>query len=334
MISPSILIVDDSAVIRMTIGEYLRIFGYAIDAAENAEQALSILQSKKIDVVITDIKMNGGMDGLELTGQIKKSYDSDVIVITGHSKDYSYEEAIDRGADDIVFKPFNPEELLLRLKRVLRKRNLTQERDRVLMELKTLAITDSLTGLYNRRHFYHELEIEISRVIRHGHRLSLLLIDIDDFKKYNDRHGHIDGDKVLRKTADLIASCMRKMDSAYRYGGEEFTLILGCDFETACRVAERLRTSIEERCSTFADSNIRRNVTVSIGLATFGRDGEAADRLVQIADARMYRAKSRGKNQVYTGDVEIATEESSQVDQAERRSSQPGIQGPADTALG
>jgi two-component system, cell cycle response regulator len=295
MTSPSILIVDDSAVIRMTIGEYLRIAGYSVDAAENAEQALAILQSKIIDVVITDIKMNGGMDGLEMTGQIKKSYESDVIVITGHSRDYSYEEAVDRGADDIVFKPFNPEELLLRLKRVLKKRDLTRERDRVLMELKTLAITDSLTGLYNRRHFYHELEIEISRVIRHDHRLSLLLIDIDDFKKYNDRHGHIDGDKVLRKTADLIASCMRKMDSAYRYGGEEFTVILpetGCS--SAIKLAQRIRRIIATYFLAVPD---RRKITVSIGVTEFDSEDSLAE-FIHRADKAMYEAKASGRNQI------------------------------------
>jgi diguanylate cyclase (GGDEF)-like protein len=297
MTSPSILIVDDSAVIRMTIGEYLRIAGYSIDAAENAEQALAILQSKKIDVVITDIKMNGGMDGLEMTGQIKKSYESDVIVITGHSRDYSYEEAVDRGADDIVFKPFNPEELLLRLKRVLKKRDLTRERDRVLMELKTLAITDSLTGLYNRRHFYHELEIEISRVIRHDHRLSLLLIDIDDFKKYNDRHGHIDGDKVLRKTADLIASCMRKMDSAYRYGGEEFTVILP---ETSCEeallVAERIRKVVHSEVF-LPEAGMKISITISVG-ATQYVENEELSAFIQRADKAMYLSKQKGRNRV------------------------------------
>jgi two-component system, cell cycle response regulator len=246
-------------------------------------------------VVITDIKMNGGMDGLEMTGQIKKSYESDVIVITGHSRDYSYEEAVDRGADDIVFKPFNPEELLLRLKRVLKKRDLTRERDRVLMELKTLAITDSLTGLYNRRHFYHELEIEISRVIRHDHRLSLLLIDIDDFKKYNDRHGHIDGDKVLRKTADLIASCMRKMDSAYRYGGEEFTVILpetGCS--SAIKLAQRIRRIIATYFLAVPD---RRKITVSIGVTEFDSEDSLAE-FIHRADKAMYEAKASGRNQI------------------------------------
>lgn len=295
MTSPSILIVDDSAVIRMTIGEYLRIAGYSIDAAENAEQALAILQSKKIDVVITDIRMNGGMDGLEMTGQIKKSYESDVIVITGNSKDYSYEEAIDRGADDIVFKPFNPEELLLRLKRVLKKRDLTRERDRVLMELKTLAITDSLTGLYNRRHFYHELEIEISRVMRHGHRLSLLLIDIDDFKKYNDRHGHIEGDNVLRKTADLIVSCMRKMDSACRYGGEEFTVILpetGCS--SAIKLAQRIRRIIATYFLAVPD---REKITVSIGVTEFD-PADSLPEFVHRADKAMYEAKESGRNRI------------------------------------
>jgi two-component system, cell cycle response regulator len=292
MTSPSLLIVDDDELIRKALSEYLRSEGYSIEAAENAEQAMAILKAKKIDVVITDIKMNG-MDGLEMTRHVKECYATDVIIITGHTEDYSYEEAIDRGADDIIFKPFNPEELLLRLKRVLKKRELTRERDRVLMELKTLAITDSLTGLYNRRHFYHELEIEIDRFNRYGRPLSLLLIDIDDFKKYNDRHGHIDGDKVLRKTADLIASCMRKMDSAYRYGGEEFTVILPeTDCSSAMNLAQRIRQTIEAYFISFPD---REKITVSIGITEYATD-DSLTGFIHRADKAMYEAKAAGRN--------------------------------------
>jgi len=294
MISPSILIVDDDELIRKAISEYLRISGYSIDAAESAEQAMNILQSRKIDVVITDIIMNG-MDGLDMTMRIKERYDTDVIIITGYTGDYSYEDAIGKGADDIVFKPFKPEELLLRLKRVLREREMTRERDRALMELKTLAITDGLTGLFNSRQFYHQLEIEIDRFNRYGHPITLLLIDVDYFKRYNDCYGHLEGDKVLRETAKLITSCMRKMDSAYRYGGEEFTVILPeTDCSSAIHVAQRMRQTVETHFLAVPD---REKITVSIGVTEY-IIGETLTEFICRADTAMYMAKEKGRNRI------------------------------------
>lgn len=146
---------------------------------------------------------------------------------------------------------------------------------------------------------------KISNLKIGGTNLTVVFLDIDDFKQYNDQFGHQEGDYVLQKVAQTIPQEARGEDIASRYGGEEFTLILGCDFETACRVAERLRSSVEERCSTFSDPNVKRSVTVSVGLASFERDADAGDKLVKIADARMYKAKRRGKNQVYTGDVDL-----------------------------
>lgn len=291
---PSILVVDDDELMLKAISEYLRTQGYSIDTAENAEQAMAILKTKKIDVVITDIKMNG-MSGLEMTRHVKECCETDVIIITGHTGDYSYEEAISKGAEDIVFKPFKPEELLLRLNRVLRERALTQERERMLEELKTLAITDGLTGIFNSRHFYRQLEIEIDRFNRHPHPLSLLLIDIDHFKKYNDRHGHLDGDNVLRKTADLIVSCMRKMDSAYRYGGEEFTVILPeTDCSSAMHVARRIRQTIEDH---FLSVPYRQKITVSIGITEYAAD-DSLTGFIHRADNAMYEAKAAGRNRL------------------------------------
>jgi diguanylate cyclase (GGDEF)-like protein len=146
---------------------------------------------------------------------------------------------------------------------------------------------------------------KVSNLRSDGNNLTVLFLDIDDFKQYNDQFGHQEGDYVLQKVAQTITQEARGEDIASRYGGEEFTLILGCDFETACRVAERLRSSVEERCSTFADPNVKRSITVSVGLASFGVDADAGDKLVKIADARMYEAKRRGKNQVYIGDVDL-----------------------------
>ena len=294
MTPPAILIVDDDPMIRNAIIEYLRIAGFSVDEAANADQALNILKLKKIDVVITDIIMNG-MDGLEMTRHIKESYDTDIIVITGYTGNYSYEEAIREGADDFVFKPFKLEELLLRLRRVLKERALTHERDRMLEQLKELAITDGLTHLFNSRHFYQELEIEIDRFNRYGHPLSLLLIDIDHFKQYNDRHGHLDGDKILKETARLILSCMRKMDSAYRYGGEEFTVILPeTDCLSAIYVAQRTRETVEEKFRSAPESE---KITVSIGVTEYAA-GDSLTEFIRRADRAMYMAKESGRNQI------------------------------------
>lgn len=294
MTTPCILIVDDDSEIRTTISEYLRIAGFSVDSAKNAEQALDILKSKKIDVVITDILMNG-MNGLEMTRHIKERWETDIIVITGYIGDYSYEEAIRKGVDDFVFKPFKLAELLLRLKRVLREREMAQERDHMLEQLQELAITDGLTKLYNSRHFYHQMEIEINRFNRYGHPLSLLLIDIDRFKHYNDHHGHLEGDKILRETARLIVSCMRKMDSAYRYGGEEFTVILPeTDFAAAVLVAQRIRETVEDN---FRSAPEFEKITVSIGVTQYTA-GDSLTEFIRRADRAMYMAKEAGRNQI------------------------------------
>ncbi|MHB1390708.1 MAG: GGDEF domain-containing protein [Thermoleophilia bacterium] len=179
----------------------------------------------------------------------------------------------------------------------------TEHRETI--KLKVQSTTDDLTSLYTHGFFQTYLMNKVSSLRYDGNDLTVVFLDIDDFKQYNDQFGHQEGDYVLTKVAQTITREARGEDIASRYGGEEFTLILGCNFETACRVGERLRASIEERCSTFGDPKFKRNVTISIGLASFGRVSESADKLVQLADARMYIAKSRGKNQVYTGKVDI-----------------------------
>ncbi|MCL4473484.1 MAG: GGDEF domain-containing protein [Actinobacteria bacterium] len=178
------------------------------------------------------------------------------------------------------------------------------------LKLRRQSTTDDLTSLYTHGFFQTYLVNKVSSLRTDGNNLTVLFLDIDDFKQYNDQFGHQEGDYVLQKVAQTITQEARGEDIASRYGGEEFTLILGCDFETACRVAERLRSSVEERCSTFADASVKRSITVSVGLATFGVDADAGDKLVKIADARMYEAKRRGKNQVYTGDVDLGESDS------------------------
>jgi two-component system cell cycle response regulator len=291
-----ILIIDDDAGVRDSMQEFIKDSGYDIYTASSAEEALELLKSEIVDVVITDIMLTG-MDGLELTDLIKHNYDIDVIVMTGYSEKFSYEDAITKGASDLVFKPIRYRELMLRLKRVLKERQLSIDRAKMLKTLEKLAITDGLTRLYNLRHFYKQLELEIDRCNRYGHSLALLLLDIDHFKKCNDSYGHLEGDKVLVRLGQAIKLCLRTMDSAYRYGGEEFTIILPeTTGKEANNVAGRINASVEsERFST--DTGEDFSITISTGVTEYFKE-EQLSTFIHRADQAMYKSKAKGRNRI------------------------------------
>lgn len=296
IVEATILIVDDEEGIRLSMQEFVTVSGFKTYTAVSAEEALVVLEECHVDVVITDIILPG-MDGLELTDVIKKDYNIDVIVLTGYSGDYSYEEAISKGASDLVFKPIRFEELLLRLKRVLKERKLTNERLQMLEKLKKLSITDALTNLYNSRHFYNQLKSEVDRSTRYNHSLTMLILDIDHFKDYNDRYGHLEGDKVLMRLGQVIKLLLRKMDSAYRYGGEEFTVILPeTDSEEALTVAQRIRKAIKEIVFT-PESGKNTFITISIGMTAYSPSEELTE-FIQRADKALYGSKEGGRDQV------------------------------------
>ena len=166
---------------------------------------------------------------------------------------------------------------------------------------KELSITDDLTGLFNQRHFYDQLRAEIDRVQRYKHPLALLLLDVDNFKIYNDTYGHLAGDKVLAKLGQVIRASIRKTDAGYRYGGEEFTVILPeTQGHNAVVAAERLRKRFAEEIF-FPVPLEPVGVTVSVGIAGY-RDGEDVASFVKRADQNMYEAKAKGKNCVYYSD--------------------------------
>ena len=291
-----ILVVDDEADIKNSLHGFIQKSGYNSLKASTAEEALELLKSNCVSVIITDIVLPG-KDGLYLTDIIKQEYDIDVIVMTAYINDYSYEEIINLGASDLVFKPFRFEELLLRLKRVLRERQFAKERVRMLGKLQKLAITDGLTKLYNSRHFYNQLEVEIGRFSRYNHPLSLLLLDLDNFKVYNDSYGHLEGDKVLVRISQIIKSCLRKIDSAYRYGGEEFTVILPeTNGQKANNVAQRIRTAVELE-SFYPEPGKAVSITVSVGVTEYFKN-EKLSTFIQKADQAMYNAKADGGNRI------------------------------------
>ncbi len=288
-----ILIVDDDTHLLDPLSNYLERAGYKTAAVTSAEAALECLEENGYEIVIIDIVLPG-MSGLEMTERVKKTHDVDVVLMTGHHTEHSYEKAIDSGASDFVIKPFRYSELLLRIKRVEKERELNRNHKRMVEKLKKQAVTDALTNLYNSRHFYKQLQIEVDRTCRYGPSLSLLFIDIDHFKLYNDRYGHLEGDNVLARLGEIIKSCLRKMDSAYRYGGEEFTVILP---ETGAAdaqvVAERLRMAVEREPLYKAEK-----ITVSIGVTEYlGK--EPINDFIKRCDQAMYMAKELGRNRVF-----------------------------------
>jgi len=292
----TVLIVDDDLSVRNTMDEYIASAGFSTLAASSAEEALELIEKNNFAVVITDIRLPG-LGGLELTKVIKQKNGSDVIVVTGYSDDYSYEEAINIGASDFVIKPVRLEELLLRLRRVLKERQLSTERTRMMQKLQKLATTDGLTKLYNSRSFYSQLELEVDRYNRYKHPLSLLLLDIDNFKEFNDNFGHLEGDKVLVRFSQIIKSCLRTNDSAYRYGGEEFTVILPeTNGDEAKTVAQRIRSSLEtEKFEPVPDRNAK--ITISIGVTQYFPKEELSA-FIRRADKAMYLSKKNGRNRV------------------------------------
>ncbi len=169
---------------------------------------------------------------------------------------------------------------------------------RLLDKVNTLAVTDSLTGVCNRRYFFEQLAIELERSRRYNHKTHILMIDIDDFKDYNDQHGHQQGDRMLREFAQQIKQQIRSTDMLARYGGEEFVVIMPeSETEQAMHLAERLRIQIETFMRTHSQSH-EQLFTISAGIAGFPDHGRDVDALLRRADIALYNAKKAGKNTI------------------------------------
>lgn len=277
MLRGRILLVEDEDLLRWSIKRFLDRHGFAVDVVKEGEAAVEKLATTTYDVVVTDLAL-AKTDGLSIAAEARRLHaETQVIIITGQSSKETVLQALRQGVWDYVEKPFDLEILQFTIEKAL-------EKTIILRELVHLSRTDGLTGLYNQRHFYVVLDGEISRARRQGHTLSLLLVDVDDFKHYNDRFGHLAGDTALaRIAACLKRACRRDIDSAYRYGGDEFILILpeaGC--EIASSVADRARTLIIEEGIS---------LTVSVGAAQLREDQDLKS-LIREADAAMYRDKA------------------------------------------
>jgi diguanylate cyclase (GGDEF)-like protein len=259
-----------------------------------------------VDIILCDIEMPR-IDGFKFLSMLKSRpelQDIPVLILTGMDDRDRKIKGLKQGASDYITKPFDPEELVARVKVHLKIKNLQDNLKRSNELLLELSNTDHLTGLFNRRYMMESLEKEVHRSIRKDGNLSIILLDIDHFKCVNDTYGHLQGDAVLRKVSQLLLKELRSYDYAARYGGEEFVAILpDSTLKEAVFVAERIRMAIQE--TKFTDGLNGLNLTVSQGVACFPHGGlTTVDGYIKLADDALYRAKNNGRNRVEFYDPE------------------------------
>jgi diguanylate cyclase (GGDEF)-like protein len=309
-----ILIADDEDVIRNMLTEHLTDEGFSVMAVPSGEAALEVFRDDPNHLVITDIRM-GGMSGIELLEEIKK-FDENalVIIITSHAALDNAVATLKAGAFDYIFKPFQDLNMITevvtrgmdKIALVHENRLLVEDLEQTNMmiaksnkELKEKAIRDGLTGLFNHRHFKEVLDREVARAVRYERILSLIMLDVDNFKEYNDTHGHPAGDEVLKILADIITTRLRVVDCPARYGGEEFAILLPeTDLDGGKTVADDIRAQVENYPFEGRELQPLGKVTVSIGVAEFNPASAELPSLLERADEALYRAKNGGRNRV------------------------------------
>ncbi len=300
--STSILIIDDSDTIREQIIQTLMRFGVFdryLEAGDGID-AFKTLLATQVDLVLCDLEMPR-MDGFKFLAMVKtreELRDIPIIRLTGREDRELKIRGLEQGACDYVTKPFDPGELMARVKVQLKIKMLQDELKKSNDLLKRLSNTDHLTQLYNRRYMMEVLEREFQRAQRKASTISMVIMDIDHFKRVNDQFGHQNGDIVLSAIARLAREDRRSYDVAVRYGGEEFVLVLPeTTHDEAVMVAERLRERVQQL--TFSGELRELRVTISMGIATYPGNGLVTiEDLIREADAALYRAKQGGRNRV------------------------------------
>jgi diguanylate cyclase (GGDEF)-like protein len=309
-----ILVVDDEESLREVLAQVLNEEGNRVITAASGEEALDLFKKAPFPLVFTDIVM-GGMSGIALLQEIKAMEpDTQVVIITSHASLDTALTALRSGAYDYLLKPFEDLKLISSVaQRALEKVNLIRENRRLNEELekknselqlanktlKDLASRDGLTGLFNHRHFQEALAMEISRSARHKLTFSLVFIDVDHFKNYNDTQGHPEGDRLLCALAQHVQERLRKSDLIARYGGEEFVIILsGTPKEEALTVANGICSMVANTPFSGSQSQPLGALTISMGIASYPEDGTDGSTLLELADNALYQAKKGGRNRV------------------------------------
>jgi len=293
----TVLIADDSMVVRAVVRGHLESAGYVVIEAEDGEAAIVAAQGQRPDVILLDIEMPG-MDGHQVLAELKSTDgvgQIPVVFLTNRAGMDDVVTGLRGGAHDYLKKPFEAAELVARVAAASQVKRLQDELRARNDELDRLSRTDSLTGLFNRRHLTEQIELLQRTAVRHADPLGLVLLDIDHFKSINDNHGHPAGDQVLRAFATRLKEQTRAADVAGRWGGEEFLVILPrTDLDGARELAERIRTATAAQPVILGETEI--SMTVSGGCAL--GPSAAVEELISTADACLYQAKQSGRNRI------------------------------------
>jgi diguanylate cyclase (GGDEF)-like protein len=313
-VTTRILVVDDEAPIRTMVSQVLVEQGYEVVQATSAERALEIFRDKHFPLVVSDIRM-GRMSGLELLDEVKRLRPETLVVLmSAYVSIDSALAALKAGAYDYLIKPFEDLELVVNVvRRAIENITLVKERNSLVEHLKKsnkalkelsrrfrdLAIRDGLTGLYNHGYLLDALAGEVARATRYDRPLSVIFLDVDHFKEYNDQFGHQGGDMVLKQISRILTNEIRKTDIAARYGGEEFVLVLPeTSKENAFTVAEKIRKTVQESIVNDVADQGPTTITISAGVASYMDDGTDAHQLIAKADEAVYAVKNDGRNAV------------------------------------
>ena len=308
----NILVADDELAIRELVGEILMAEGYEVTLAEDGEDALEKFKRSWHELVFSDFRMPK-MSGIELLAAVKKiNENTQFVIMTSHASMANSIAALKQGAFDYILKPFEDLDVvtdaasraIANLSGIRRQQYLVntlarqnQELDNLNKEFRELAIRDGLTGLFNYRYAQERLADEFDRANRFGRELSVLFMDLDHFKFYNDTHGHPAGDEILQILAGIMVDIVRESDTLARWGGEEFIVVaLETTQKEACVLAERIRKAVATHAFPHAAQQPLGLVSLSIGVASRCNGTEGFEKLISLADDAVYSAKDSGRN--------------------------------------
>jgi len=321
-----VLVAEDEPISRRMLERSMRLWGFEVVLAQDGLQALEILSQPAAPKLLVLDWMMPGKDGVELCREIRQRREEEysyILLLTSKREHTDVLEGLESGADDYLTKPFDPQELQVRLRTGKRIIGLMDELVAAREALRELAMHDALTGLWNRAAVRDALSEELRRSRCEGANLGVLVLDVDHFKKVNDTFGHLAGDAVLREVGRALRGIVRSYDMAGRYGGEEFLVVLpGCDEVTAVSHAERVRKAISRLEVPTEHGEIR--VTASIGVAAVDCKSEVGvDGLIELADAALYSAKRSGRNCVALAKRSVSMRAATRSDQTEVSVVQP-----------
>lgn len=303
-----VLLIEDSP----TQAQYMRLLledaGYLVTFAETGQKGIEIAETAQPDVVLLDVVLPD-MDGFSVCHRIRQRSRLYIPILMLTEKRTDMEDKVGglaAGADEYVSKSFDDRELLARVASLLRIRQVIEDiytrmenEEQSYQALRQPALTDRLTGLYNRHYFAEDLHRQFALARRYLNPLGCIMMDIDLFRDFNTRHGEPAGDWILQGLASLMKQNVREVDMIARYGGEEFVILLPMvDIDEAAALAERLRAMVEQHL--WEDSSFGKlHITVSLGVAAIPMHGiETAECLVACADKALHRAKANGRNRV------------------------------------